>query len=148
LLAAPLDDPLTDGVGGLGGQRAVVDLDDLLPASRGVKTADEPAGGIGSERILELVAIPPLLGGRDDRLERVRVEMTDTRQRLLHLGLLDLELARIGDHLPGCARMVGPRGDPVGARLEDLDRTGLGVSSLALAHHRAHAVAGHRAGDE
>ena len=44
--------------------------------------------------------------------------------------------------------MVGARGDPLGAGLEDLHGAGVRVAALALVHDRAHAVARDRAGDE
>ena len=69
-------------------------------------------------------------------------------QRVVDLLGLDLELALVGQHLPRRARMVGDRRDPLGARLEDLDRARLGVGALALRDDRADAVARDRVADE
>ena len=44
--------------------------------------------------------------------------------------------------------MVGERGDPLGTRLEHLERAGVGVGALALVDERAYTVAGDGAGDE
>jgi hypothetical protein len=44
--------------------------------------------------------------------------------------------------------MVGLRGDPVGRRLDDLDRARLRIRALGLRHHGAHAIPRQRAGDE
>ena len=115
---------------GLGGEQAVADLDDVVPAAGGVKAADEAPGRIGAERVLELVAVAPALDGRDDRLELVAVEPADPAQCLVDLRLLDLELALVRQNLPRGPGVVGRRRDPVRARLQDLDRPGLGVGAL------------------
>ena len=44
--------------------------------------------------------------------------------------------------------MLGLRRDPLGARLEHLERACVRVAALALVHDRPHPVAGDRAGDE
>ena len=102
----------------------------------------------GPERVLELVAIAPLLDGRDDVVELEALEAADPRQRVAHLLVLDLELALVGQHLPRRAGMVGERRDALGAGLEHLERARLGVGALALRDDRADEVAGDRAGDE
>ena len=61
---------------------------------------------------------------------------------------LDLELALVGDDLPGRAGVIGLGLDAVGSRLEDLQRTRLGVVPLALGDHRADAITGDRVADE
>src|SRR5262249_38586490 len=61
---------------------------------------------------------------------------------------LDLQLARVGQHLPGDAGVARHGCDPLGARLEQLERAGVRVAALALVHERAHPVAGDRVGDE
>ena len=71
---------------------------------------------VPAERVLELVAVAPLLDRGDDRLEHVAVELADPPQRVVDLLLLDLELLRVGEHLPGGAGVVGDRLEPVGAR--------------------------------
>ena len=60
-----------------------------------------------AERVLELVAVAPLLDGGDDRLELEAVELADAPQRVVDLLGLDLELALVGQHLPRRARVVG-----------------------------------------
>ena len=139
---------LADGVAALRGELAVVERDDLVPAAGRVEAAHQLAVLAGAERVLELVAVAPLLDRRDDRLELVALEPADARQRVVDLLLLDLELARVGQHLPRRARVVGDRRDAVGRRLEDVDRARLRVRLLRLADLRAHAVARHGAGDE
>ena len=92
-----------------------------------VEAADEAPLVVGAERVLELVAVAPLLDRGDDRLELEAVELADPPQRVVDLLLLDLQLALVGQHLPRRARMVGDRRDPLRARLEDLDGARLGV---------------------
>ena len=101
-----------------------------------------------AEGVLQLVAVAPLFERRHDRLDREALEAAQPAQRILGLGLLDLQLALVGEHLPRHAGVLGARGDPLGAGLQDLQRAGVGVVALALVHHRAHAVAGDGAGDE
>ncbi len=105
------------------------------------------AGG-DAEGVLELVAVAPLLDGRHDVLELIALQPPDPPQRIVDLGALDLELSLVGKHLPGNARMVGHGLDPLGARLEHLQRARVRIVALALVHHRAHAVAGDRARHE
>ena len=112
------------------------------------KPHDEAAVGVGPERVLELVAVAPLLHRRHDRLQREAVEPADAAQRVLDLLGLDRELALVGQHLPGRARMVGGGRDALGRGLEQLDHAGVAVGALGLEHARPHAVAGDRARDE
>ena len=70
------------------------------------------------------------------------------RQRVANLGLLLLELALVGEHLPRRARVRRHRLDALGARLQQLDQLGLGPRALRLSDPRAHAVAGNGAADE
>ena len=101
----------------------------------------------GAERVLELVAVAPLLERRDDRLELVALEPADAGQRVVDLLLLDLELALVGEHLPRRAGVVGD----LGMRSGDGSRSSTARASayaLGLADHGADAVAGHGAGDE
>jgi hypothetical protein len=113
-----------------------------------VEAADELARLVGAEGVLELVAVAPLLDRGDDVVEDVAVEVADAAQRLVDLRLLDLQLALVGEHLPGRAGVVGDRGDALGGRLEDLERAGLGVGALALRHDGADPVAGDAAAHE
>ena len=101
-----------------------------------------------AERVLELIAIAPLLDGRDDRLLLEALELPDPPQRLPDLLGLDLQLALVREHLPGRAGMVGAGRDAIGRRRHDLDRAGLGVRPLGLRHRRTDPVAGHGSGDE
>ena len=104
--------------------------------------------GFGSKRVLELVAVAPLLECRDDRLQLEAVKLADPAQRVFDLGALDLELAFVGQHLPGGTGVISLRRDALGAGLDDLDRARLGVRALGLPDQRADAVAGHGARDE
>jgi len=101
-----------------------------------------------AERVLELVAVAPLLQRGDDLVEREAVELADSPQRVVDLLLLDGELALVGQHLPRDARMIGARRDPLRAGLEHLQRARLGIGALALGDDRPHAITGNRAGDE
>ena len=74
--------------------------------------------------------------------------MADALERFVDLRLLDLQLALVGQHLPRHARVLGQRGDALGARLEHLQGARMRVAALALVHHRAHEVAWDRSGDE
>jgi len=115
--------------------------DQLPRAARG------PGLGV-AEGVLELVAVAPRLLRRDDLGEREAAQSADPLERLLHLFALDLQLALVPEHLPGDARVRGERGDPLGPRLEHLERARVRVAALALVHHRAHPIARDRAGDE
>ena len=148
LFATPGDDLLARPVGRLRGQQAVADGHDLVPAPGGVKAALQLAAGAGAERVLQLVAVAPGGDGGDDRLQREPAQLADPGQRLMHLGLLDLQLALVGQHLPGGARVIGHGRDPVGTVLKYLHRPGLGIGPLALADHRANPVPRQRAGHE
>ena len=148
LLATPREHLVARGVRAFRGEQAVADRDDLVPRAGCVEAAEQRAVVPGAEGVLELVAIAPLLHRRDDVVEHVALEVPDPRQRVADLLVLDGELALVGQHLPGRAGMVGARCDPLGARLEHLERARLGVGALALRDDGAHAVAGHGAGDE
>ncbi len=148
LLARPREHLLARRVAALGGEQAVVHRQDLVEAAGRVEAADERAVLGLPERVLELVAVAPLLDGGHDRLLLEALELADPAQGVADLLGLDLELALVGEHLPRRARVVGDGRDPVGRRLEDLDRARLGVRALGLADDGAHAVAGQRAGDE
>src|SRR5205814_8427974 len=95
LRATPADDPLAGGVGGRGGEQAVRHRDDLVPATRGVKAAGQPAARVLAEGVLELVAIPPLLLGGQDRFELEALEPADPPQGIGDLRLLDLQLVLV-----------------------------------------------------
>ncbi len=123
-----------------------------------MKPAHELAGGFAlaagagalerAEGVLELVAVAPLFDRGHDLGELKPIEAPDPAQRLIDLLALDLELALVGDHLPGDAGVLGCGSDPLGARLEHLEHARVCVAALALVHERAYAVAGDRAGDE
>src|SRR5262249_30256199 len=117
-------------------------------ARGGVKAAHQPLALALAEGVLQLVAIPPLLGGGDDVLQLEPVQAPDPPQRLVDLVPLDLELALVGEHLPGHAGMRGTRRDPLRARLEQLERARVRVAALAPVHDGPHAVAGDGVGDE
>ena len=147
-LAAPPQRRAPRLVAGLGGQQAVLDVLDALPRARRVEAAHQRAVVAGAERVLELVAVAPLLDRRHERLELVAVEPADPPQGVVDLLGLDRDLALVGQHLPRRARMQRDRLDAVRARFEQRDGARLGVGLLALGHHGAHAVAGHRVAHE
>ena len=149
--AAPLERDLARQVAALGCEQAILHLDHAVTARRRMEAADEVGvGGVAlvAEGVLELVAIAPLLARRDDLLEDEPVEVPDPPQCLIDLTLLDLQLALVGDDLPGDSRVICPRGDPLWARLEDLEGARMGIAALALVDYGAHAVAGNGSGDE
>ena len=122
LALAPIADAEPEVIDRRRGEDVLADLDDLAPASRRVEAEHELAVGVLTERVLELVAVVPLLDGGDDRLDRRPLEAADALQRIDHLALLLLELALVGEDLPRSARMGRARLDPVGRRLEQLGR--------------------------
>jgi len=107
----------------LGGQQAVLHRDDCGRSSRarGSRTTSPPSASV-PKRVLELVSgtrhrsNPP--GSIGSRLEAV--QPADPPQRIVHLARLRLELAVVGEDLPGRTRVVS-----AGARW----RSGLGSSS-------------------
>src|SRR5262249_12886059 len=129
-VAAPANHPFPGLIAELGGQQAVLGLNDLIPPPGGVKAADQVAATVGAERVLELVAIAPLFDRRDDRLRRGLAELADPLQRVAALRLLDLELALIRKDLPRRPRMRGAGLNPFGTGLKELDRAGFGVGAL------------------
>ena len=153
--------PLADGVAGVvvgdGGEPAVVDVDDPVPAAAGVEAEDRVRRRVvragGAERVLELVAVAPLLDRGDDRLDLDVGERAEALEGLGDLRLLLGELTLVGEALPGgagtgLAAVHAGVGDPVGAGLEQLDDGRLGPGLLRLADPGADAVAGQAAGDE
>ena len=99
----PLADRVAGLVVGLGGELAVVDVDDLGPAAAAVE-AERRALGPLAERVLELVPVAPALDRRLDRLELEALEPPEPAQRLVDLLRLVSELALVGQPLPGGAR--------------------------------------------
>src|SRR6185436_1853496 len=67
-----------------------------VPALGRVEAEHELAILAGPERVLELVAVAPLLDRRHDRLQLEAVEPPDPAQRVLDLFGLDRELALVG----------------------------------------------------
>ena len=120
----------------LGDELAVGHRDDLVPAAGRVEAAHQRPVLRRAERVLDLVAVAPLLHGGHDRLLLEAVEPADAAQRVADLLGLDRELALVGEHLPRRAGMVGDRRDAVGRRLEDLDRPRLRVRALASCRRR------------
>src|SRR6201999_3344806 len=68
----PFAHPVAGRVAGFRGELAVVDVDDQVPAAARVEAeGDALVGGPDgtlAEGVLELVAVPPLFEGADDRL--------------------------------------------------------------------------------
>ena len=148
LVAAEGEHLLAHRVAALGGQHAIGDRLDPVEAPGCVEAAHQLAAVAGPERVLELVAVAPLLDGAGRSAPARSPRGGRSAQRVADLLVLDLELALVGQHLPRRAGMVGDGRDAIGRGLEDLDRARLGVGALGLADDRAHAVARHGAGDE
>ena len=78
-----------------------------VPAPAGVEAEDRLAVAL-AEGVLELVAVAPLLHRRLDLLQLEAVEAADPAQRLLDLLALVLELALVGEALPGAPGQGSP----------------------------------------
>jgi hypothetical protein len=152
LLARPLANLVARAVVRLAREVAVLRVDDLRPAAAPVEAEDElhvaPA-----ERVLELVAVAPLLDRRHDWIELEGIEAPEAPQRLVDLAGLLLELLLVGQSLPrgagaGLAVVHAPVGDPARAGLEHLQDAGLAVAALGLGQPDPHGVTRKRAGDE
>jgi hypothetical protein len=107
-----------------------------------VEPTHQPAVGVLAERVLELVAIAPLLQRGHDLLQLEAVELADPSQRVLDLLVLDPQLALVGQHLPRHPRMFRHRRYSLGARPQDLHHASVRVAALALDHLRTHAISG------
>ncbi len=106
------------------------------------KPQTRPPSSVSPNGVLELVAVAPLLQRGHDLLELEAVQVPDSAQRLIDLFALDLQLALVGEDLPGDARMVGLRRYALGTGPQDLDGARVGVGALALVDERTHAIAG------
>ncbi len=152
--AGPAADRVAGRVVGLGGEQAVVDVDDLRPIPAAVIAERRRIRALaGPERVLELVAVAPLLDRGLDRLELEPVEAAEATQRVVHLPLLLCELALVRHPLPrraraGLAAVKAAVGNPLGAAAQELDRLRLAVVPPRAHQARAHAIAGERARDE
>ena len=102
----PLADRVAGGVVGLGGEQAVVDVDDRVPAPAGVEAE---RGGVlrrgGAEGVLELVAVAPLLdaprrSARPRGSSKPPIRSSASRDLRRLVGELEL----VGEALPGGAR--------------------------------------------
>ena len=104
------------------------------------------------ERVLELVAIAVLRGGRHDRLDRRTLDATEPGQRVADLGFLRLELLVVGVILEPAAaagaEVRARRDDTVGPWREHLEHRRLGEPTLDLRDAGADRVAGQAAPDE
>jgi hypothetical protein len=153
----PFAHPVAGRVADFGGELAVVDVDDQVPAPARVEAERDalvggPDGAL-AEGVLEFVAVPPLFDGADDRLHLEVVEAADPPQRVLHLGLLLVQLALIGEALPGgagarLAAVDATVREAVGAGAQQLDRPRLGEALLAFRHLGEDAIARQPARDE
>ena len=85
------------------------EMEDRIGRGRGLTTSELAV--LLAERELELVAVAPVLGRGDDRLQFKPVEMPDAPQRVRDLFDLDLQLALVRQYLPGGTGMVGDRLD-------------------------------------
>ena len=105
LLAAPGLHGLAQGVDALRGEHVLGHVVDQVEAAGAVEAEHELALLVLAERVLELVAVALALLGGHDRLDRRVLEAAEALERVAHLGLLLGELALVGEHLPGRARM-------------------------------------------
>ena len=86
----------------MGRQQALLDSDDLVPASGAVEPEVESVLG-RREGVLELVAVSELGGRRHDRLERRLREAADAHESVAHLTLLLLDLHLVREILKATA---------------------------------------------
>ena len=95
LLARPAANGKPNRVADIGRQQALLDSDDLVPASGAVEPEVESVLG-RREGVLELVAVSELGGRRHDRLERRLREAADAHESVAYLALLlrDLHVVR------------------------------------------------------
>ena len=149
----PVADLVAAALFALGGEQAVLGVDDQVPAAASVEAEDELAVAL-AERVLELVAVAPLLDRRLDLLQLESLEAAEPAQRVLDLGLLVAQLLLVGEAparaRPGTARRRGRSASACrsATRLEQLDGRGLGEVALRLRHLGPDAVAREAAGDE
>jgi hypothetical protein len=73
---------LAQGVRALRAELDVRHRDDLVEPAGGMEAADELTGAVDPERVLELVAVAPLLERRHDRIEPEVLEAPDAGQRV------------------------------------------------------------------
>ena len=142
----PVAELVAAGVVALGGELAVLGVDDQVPAAAGVEAENELAVAL-AEGVLELVAVAPALDRRLDRLELEALQPAEPHQGVLHLGLLVPELLLVGEALPGSAgtrlaAVVAAGRDAVGRGAQHLLRLGLGVVPLGLGDLCGDAVPG------
>jgi hypothetical protein len=109
--------------------------------------------GRDPERVFELVAVAPLIDGRDDRLDLEPFESPEPVERFGDLCLFVGELQLVREPLPGgagagLAAVDAAVGDPFRPRLEQIDDRRLRPALLRLADPGADAVAGQSAADE
>ena len=84
LASGPRLHGLADAVPEIGREQALVDVDDLVPATGPVK-AEPGAVRAAGEGVLQLVSVPVLRLRGHDRLERWVGEPADPDQRVAHL---------------------------------------------------------------
>src|SRR5690606_4193413 len=73
----PFEHLVAGTVGRLGGEVAVLDVQHLIPAAPGSEPEDKLTVLL-TERVLDLVAVPPLFEGRHDRIEVDFAQMPDS----------------------------------------------------------------------
>src|SRR5439155_26375071 len=91
-----------DAVAETGGEPAVLDLEERVPASGDEQAERRPFHGL-RERVLHLVAVVEDLRSADDRLERRRDDPGDPRKRVTDPCVLRGELRLVGEILEAAA---------------------------------------------
>src|SRR5439155_13072744 len=116
-----------------------------------MQTRRDTVGRVG-EAVLELVAVGVRLVSRDDRGDRLLGDAGDPHQRVAHLTLLQLCLYGVRQGLqpttPARRKVRAWRDDPIRARLEDVERGGLGMPALHAVDSGADPITGKDPGDE
>ena len=126
----------------------MLDVVDHVEAAGTVEAEQQRARLVLAEGVLELVAVVELLQRGHDRLDRRRLEAADAGERVAHLLLLLLELALVGEHLPGRPGVWRARLDPLRAGLDELDRVRFPEGALRAGDARPDEVARHGAAHE
>ena len=136
LCAAPAERELAREVAALGGEQAVVHREHPVAPGGRVKAADELARRRRRRRRSTRACCGSATARRPGRSPAARSPRAGRSASSASptCSCLISQLALVGQHLPGHAGVVGDGRDPLGARLEHLDRARVRVAALALVH--------------
>ena len=141
LLATPGKRCLASDINLLGAEHASCQRFDDIPAARRMESTGQLARVALAKRELKLVAVAPLLGGRNDCIDRHIFELPKTLDRLLDGLLLGSKLRLVTKNLPRGTWVVCHCINPVWASFEHLCNSSLCVAALDLAKPGQYSVA-------